>query len=380
MLDPVAVLNIFNENNISFFAGVPDSLLKELNQALLNEVDPDNHLITVNEGTAVSFGIGYHIATNKTPLIYMQNSGLGNAINPLTSLADPEVYSIPMLLLIGWRGEPGIKDEPQHIKQGRITPTLLECLEIPYKILPKELENANSVISNMIQIANNENCPTALLVQKDTFKRYDIQLENTSAQNLLSREEAISLILNNGQEDDIVIGTTGMASREIYEFRKNNNDSTTDFLTVGGMGHASQIALAISKFTKNKNVFCLDGDGALLMHLGGLATNAHEGPNNFHHIVLNNGTHDSVGGQPTLGNKVNFKNIAESVGFHTSFQASSLEEILICLNQMRESKHPSFLEIIIKPGYRTDLGRPSESPSENKLALMRNINPSESLN
>ena len=182
----------------------------------------------------------------------------------------------------------------------------------------------------MIQIANNENCPTALLVQKDTFKRYDIQLENTSAQNLLSREEAISVILNHGQEDDIVIGTTGMASREIYEFRKNNNDSTTDFLTVGGMGHASQIALAISKFTKNKNVFCLDGDGALLMHLGGLATNAHEGPNNFHHIVLNNGTHDSVGGQPTLGNKVNFKNIAESVGFHTSFQASSLEEILIC--------------------------------------------------
>ena len=163
MLDPVAVLNIFNENNISFFAGVPDSLLKELNQALLNEVDPDNHLITVNEGTAVSFGIGYHIATNKTPLIYMQNSGLGNAINPLTSLADPEVYSIPMLLLIGWRGEPGIKDEPQHIKQGRITPTLLECLEIPYKILPKGLDNANSVISNMIQIANNENCPTALL-------------------------------------------------------------------------------------------------------------------------------------------------------------------------------------------------------------------------
>ena len=330
MLDPVAVLNIFNENNISFFAGVPDSLLKELNQAPLNEVDPDNHLITGNEGTAVSCGIGYHIATNKTPLIYMQNSGLGNAINPLTSLADPEVYSIPMLLLIGWRGEPGIKDEPQHIKQGRITPTLLECLEIPYKILPKELDNANSVISNMIQIANNENCPTALLVQKDTFKRYDIQLENTSAQNLLSREEAISLILNNGQEDDIVIGTTGMASREIYEFRKNNNDSTTDFLTVGGMGHASQIALAISKFTKDKNVFCLDGDGALLMHLGGLATNAHEGPNNFHHIVLNNGTHDSVGGQPTLGNKVNFKNIAESVGFHTSFQATSLEEILIC--------------------------------------------------
>ena len=380
MLDPVAVLNIFNENNISFFTGVPDSLLKELNQALLNEVDPDNHLITVNEGTAVSFGIGYHIATNKTPLIYMQNSGLGNAINPLTSLADPEVYSIPMLLLIGWRGEPGIKDEPQHIKQGRITPALLECLEIPYKILPKELDNANSVISHMIQIANDENRPAALLVQRDTFKEYDIHPENTSAQNLLSREEAISLILNHGQEDDIVIGTTGMASREIYEFRKNNNDSTTDFLTVGGMGHASQIALAISKFTKDNNVFCLDGDGALLMHLGGLATNAHEGPNNFHHIVLNNGTHDSVGGQPTLGNKVNFKNIAESVGFHTSFQASNIEEILICLNQMRESKRPSFLEIIIKPGYRTDLGRPSESPSENKLALMKNINPSESLN
>ncbi len=373
MLDALSVLNIFKENEISFFSGVPDSLLKELNQALLYEVNPDNHLITVNEGTAISFGIGYHIATNKTPLIYMQNSGLGNAINPLTSLADPEVYSIPMLLLIGWRGEPGIKDEPQHVKQGRITPTLLECLEIPYKILPKELTDADSVIRNMIQIANDEKRPTALLIQRDTFEKYNTYSDDLSKQNLLSREEAISLILKHGQKNDIVIGTTGMASREIYEFRKNNNDSTTDFLTVGGMGHASQIALAVSKFSKDKNVFCLDGDGALLMHLGGLATNAHEGQSNFHHIVLNNGTHDSVGGQPTLGSKVNFKNIAESVGFHTSFQASNLEEILICLNQMRESNHPSFLEIIIKPGYRPDLGRPIESPSQNKLTLMKKL-------
>ena len=351
MIKVEALIDLLKKNNSNFFTGVPDSLLKSFCGYVADHSSENLHVISANEGGAVGIAIGYYLATGNVPMIYMQNSGLGNAINPLTSLADPEVYSIPMLLLIGWRGEPGIKDEPQHVKQGRITPTLLECLEIPYKILPKELTDADSVIRNMIQIANDEKRPTALLIQRDTFEKYNTYSDDLSEQNLLSREEAISLILKHGQKNDIVIGTTGMASREIYEFRKNNNDSTTDFLTVGGMGHASQIALAVSKFSKDKNVFCLDGDGALLMHLGGLATNAHEGQSNFHHIVLNNGTHDSVGGQPTLGSKVNFKNIAESVGFHTSFQASNLEEILICLNQMRESNHPSFLEIIIKPGF-----------------------------
>lgn len=373
MLNPVSVLNTFLKNEIQYFAGVPDSLLKELNQAFLDKIPPESHLISTNEGSAVSFGIGYYLATKKPPLIYMQNSGLGNAINPLISLADPDVYGIPMILIIGWRGEPGSQDEPQHAKQGRITEDLLNCLEIPFSILPKDGELATPVIQSMIDIAKKESRPTAILVRSNTFEQYNEPRETSPGKALLSREEAISIILRNGQKEDVVIGTTGMASREIYEFRQTNNDNTSDFLTVGGMGHASQIALGISKFTQEKAVFCFDGDGALLMHLGALATNAHEGLGNFHHIVLNNGAHDSVGGQPTLGQKVSFENIAKSVGFKTSLQAHTQEGILDSLKQMRESDHPTFLEIIIKQGYRSDLGRPAESPIDNKLAFMQTL-------
>ena len=374
MLNPLSILDAFTKNDISFFTGVPDSLLKNLNQAFFSKIPSKNHLIATNEGTAISYGIGYHLATNKIPLIYMQNSGLGNAINPLISLADPEVYSVPMVLLVGWRGEPNSKDEPQHIKQGRITENLLKCLEIPFSILPRDIENAEPVIKTMIGMASKESRPVAILVKKDSFEGYESNPLSKTNTKLLKREEAIHEILELIQDDDIVVGTTGMASREIYEFRKKSHPlANLDFLTVGGMGHASQIALGISNFLQRRNVFCLDGDGALLMHLGGLVINAHHGEGNFHHILLNNGAHDSVGGQPTLGNKVNFKNIAKSIGFKTSLRTSTKSGISTALSKMQDANHPSFLEVMIDKGYRNDLIRPTESPIENKLHFVTQL-------
>ena len=373
MINNSSFFSSLNNSDVNFFSGVPDSLLKDICAFITDNTSSENHIISANEGNAISIGIGHHLATNKVPLIYMQNSGLGNAINPLLSLADRDVYSIPMILLIGWRGEPGIADEPQHKKQGKVTLDLLDTMKIPYEVLSSKTssEEADRVIKNMVKLATSSNIPCALLVKKGTFESYKLKL-NKFYERDLSREEAIEIIINELNEDDVVVSTTGVTSRELFEYREKKSQShEKDFLTVGGMGHASQIALGISIFKKNRTVFCIDGDGALIMHMGGLAINAHNAAGNFKHIVMNNSAHDSVGGQPTVGNKIDLTGIAVSLGYSWSKKVSTKNEIINAMKEIRKINGPALLELQVKKGFRADLGRPTVSPIENKKSFMK---------
>ena len=356
------------KNKINFFSGVPDSLLKNICAYISDHANTKNHIIAANEGNALAIGIGYYLATGKLPLIYMQNSGLGNIVNPLLSLSDPEVYSIPILLMIGWRGQPGIKDEPQHKKQGRVTIEMLETMEVPYQILSSD--KTNDQADEIIQTASNEalknNSPYAIVVQKDTFSKYTTK-NDYFANYELFREDAIKTIVKNLDDKDIIISTTGFASRELFEYRvETNKGHNKDFLTVGGMGHANQIALGIAIQKPNRKVFCLDGDGGALMHMGSIAINGNVKCNNFRHIVLNNGAHDSVGGQPTVGLNIDFQNIAKASGYDLVLHAKTNKEIIKSMEILKKFDGKVFFEIKVKKGFRKDLGRPTTTPKKTK--------------
>ena len=372
MVDIEYFFSSLKKSGVDFFTGVPDSLLKDICAYITDNTDADNHIIAANEGNAISLGIGYYLATKKVPLIYLQNSGIGNAINPILSLADPDVYSIPMILLIGWRGEPNVKDEPQHLKQGKVTTDLLDTMKIPYEILSSEMNSheADLVVKKMVKNSIDLNAPCALLVKKATFNSYQLRFEK-KFQRELYREEVIDTIVKEVKADDILVSTTGVASRELFEIReKKFQGHKKDFLTVGGMGHASQIALGISLFKKNRMVFCIDGDGALLMHMGALAINANNAGGNFNHIVINNSAHDSVGGQPTVGDKVDITGLAISSGYLWAKKVTTKEKLIKLINQMRDFKGPALLEVQVKKGFRKDLGRPTISPLDNKYSFM----------
>jgi len=372
MIDVEIFFSSLKNSGVDFFTGVPDSLLKDICAYITDNTDADNHIIAANEGNAISLGTGYHLATKKVPLIYLQNSGLGNAINPILSLADPDVYSIPMILLIGWRGEPNVKDEPQHLKQGKVTTDLLDTMKIPYEILSSEMNSheADLVVKKMVKNSIDLNAPCALLVKKATFNSYQLRFEK-KFQRELYREEVIDTIVKEVKADDILVSTTGVASRELFEIReKKSQGHKKDFLTVGGMGHASQIALGISLFKKNRMVYCIDGDGALLMHMGALAINANNAGGNFNHIVINNSSHDSVGGQPTVGDKIDITGLAISSGYLWAKKVTTKEKLIKLINQMRNFRGPALLEVQVKKGFRKDLGRPTISPLDNKYSFM----------
>jgi phosphonopyruvate decarboxylase len=375
MLNPKLFFDTLSKENINFFSGIPDSLLKNICAYITDNTVAKNHIIAANEGNALALGIGYHLATNQIPLIYMQNSGLGNVVNPLLSLADPDVYSIPLLLMIGWRGEPNVKDEPQHKKQGRVTLELLETMEVPYQVLSPDTndEQAKQIIQKAILYARENNTPYALVVRKGSFDDYKLQTDVQRDFPLL-REDAIKLIVDELDEADIVVSTTGVASRELFEYRKAlGQGHEKDFLTVGGMGHANQIALGIALQKPDRQVFCFDGDGAMLMHMGSLAINASMRCNNFKHIIFNNGSHDSVGGQPTVGYQIDIQAVANAVGYDKVLQASTELEIKSKIRQLRDINGMALLEVKVKKGFRNNLGRPTKSPLENKKALMRFI-------
>ncbi len=371
MINPKYFYNLLKENGIDFFSGVPDSLLKNICAYITDNTIKEKNIIAANEGGAIALGTGYHLATGKIPLIYMQNSGLGNAINPLLSLADKKVYSIPMILMIGWRGEPGTKDEPQHIAQGRDTLELLDAMDIPYEIVPDNIEKANSVVESSLKFIRENNCPLALIIKKNLFEPYLLQNQIQTNYDM-NREDAIKLLVGTLGEDDIVVSTTGKTSRELFEFRREGNlGHDNDFLTVGSMGHASQIALGIALQKPNKQVFCFDGDGAIIMHAGALGIIGDLAPKNFRHVLFNNGCHDSVGGQPTIGFKTDFVKIAEAFNYKYVEKAKTRGELNLILNQFKSVDGPAFLEIYVNKGARKDLGRPTTLPLENKISFMK---------
>ena len=357
-------LDILLNAGLDFFAGVPDSLLKELCSCITTRLNSKQHIIAANEGNALALAAGHYLATGRPGVVYMQNSGLGNFVNPLLSLTDKAVYRIPALLIIGWRGEPGVYDEPQHITQGRLTLPLLKTMGIAHSALEGE-EQVREACEYMMLHGQSY----ALVVRKGSFEPSQ-KLPPREELSTLPREEAIREVLELLGERDIVVSTTGMISREVYENRRTHE---RDFLTVGSMGHASSIALGIALAQPQRRVVCLDGDGAVLMHLGALPVVAAQAVPNLRHIVLNNGAHDSVGGQPTVMGGVDLPAAARALAYKEVFRVDSVDGIRAVWQDFMQVQGTAMLEIRVRRGARKDLGRPKESPQENKQAFMKYV-------
>ncbi|SFI08487.1 phosphonopyruvate decarboxylase [Pseudobutyrivibrio sp. OR37] len=357
-----------------FYVGVPDSQLKGLCNYLISEygVGNDKHIIAANEGNCVGIAAGYYLATGKVPLVYMQNSGEGNAVNPIVSLLNEKVYGIPVIFAIGWRGEPGVKDEPQHAFQGEITLSLLDNMNVSYFIVDENTSvEAISQAMESFEPLLKDGQQVAFVFKKNSLTT-DRKVEYKNNNNLL-REDAIREIVKS-IGDDVIVCTTGKASRELFEIRDQlNQKHESDFLTVGSMGHASSIALGIAVTRKDKRVWCIDGDGAFLMHAGAMFTNAKIKPKNLVHVIINNEAHESVGGMPTAANVEEFSQIALSCGYEKVFQVSKIDDLREKLEIIKNTSGLCCLEIKCKIAARDDLGRPTISPEENMKQFMANL-------
>jgi len=373
MISPKNFYNHLTKKDVEFFTGIPDSLLKDICAYITDNTSNEKHIIAANEGNAIAIASGYHMATNKVPMVYMQNSGIGNTVNPLISLADSAVYQIPILLMIGLRGEPGKKDEPQHVKQGLVTADLLDAMQIPYLIIDQDEEKALEQLDKALATIKETNSSFAIIIKKGTFEKYSIK-NKVESNYTLYREEVIKTILNKLEGKELIVSTTGKTSRELFEARvalKQLHNS--DFLTVGSMGHASQIALGIAISKPKRKIICIDGDGAVLMHMGGMAIIGAQSPKNFLHIVINNGSHESVGGQPTIAFKIDIPAIAKANGYKYAVQVSTSDELENALDKVRENDYPALIEVMVKIGSRDDLGRPTIKPVDNKKDFMKNL-------
>ena len=364
MIDTKAFYDDLLARGMDFFAGVPDSLLSSLCACIKVNSPAEKNITAANEGNAVGMAAGYHIATGRFPVVYMQNSGQGNAVNPLLSLCDEEVYRVPVLLIIGWRGEPGVHDEPQHVKQGKVTLSLLETMGIEYKILE---DDYRPQLDWCLREMQENGKPVALVVRKGAFAKYVIPKAEPKYD--IKREEALENILS-AVGDGFIVSTTGKTSREIFEIRERRGQGhERDFLTVGSMGHTASIALGMA-LGSDKEVYCVDGDGSFLMHMGGMGVAAQNAPRNFHYILINNGAHESVGGQPTIAFDIDVPGVLTSVGFAKVLTARSGEEILNGVAALR-TEPKSALIIYVNQGSREDLGRPTIGPEQNKINMMR---------
>lgn len=365
---------IFTLNDIVYFSGVPDSTFKGWMTFLANNEDKLINRIAANEGAAIAHTVGYYLSTGKIGVVYMQNSGLGNCVNPLTSLADNDVFGIPMILMIGWRGEPGRKDEPQHKKMGKITLPLLNTLEIPYEVI--EENKIEEQLRNTKVEAEKSSMPIALIIQKGMIEDYRVVLKEEERYPM-QREEAIRIIVDTLNEDDVIVSTTGKISRELFGYRKTmNNDLGNDFYTIGSMGHCSAIALEIAKQKPEKRVYIFEGDGSVIMHAGTLATIGNYGSENLIHVVFDNNSYESTGGQPTVSDTIDIARIAKGCGYRDAFICSEKEEIIEKIKNV--GRGPVMLNIKVRKGSRKDLLRPTISPLENKNRLMgRMINRNE---
>lgn len=360
---------------IETITGIPDSILKQFCEYIGNEGKEifRNHIVPENEGAAIGVVIGEYLATGKPACVYMQNSGLGNIVNPITSLAHPEVYGIPMLLLIGWRGEPGQKDEPQHKFMGRITTGLLELLEIDYAIIDNKATQKD--LDDIFERVRESFCchkQFAIVIKKGTFDKRESCADGNKLG--LKREDAIRKIVKWMLKDDLIVSTTGKISRELYEQMdsiKGNHKQA--FLTVGGMGHAKMIAYGIAQRKRKQRIICLDGDGALLMHMGGMAVIGRHPADNLIHICLDNEAHESVGGMLTGAAGLDYDRIAQNSGYPCVYKVSSEQELISVLGKIRNEEHMVFIHIKVTIGSRDDLGRPKELPEENKISFMNAV-------
>lgn len=371
MIQPKDFSDLLSSRGFEFYTGVPDSLLKSFCGFVSMNASPGRHIIAANEGGAVGIAMGYHMATGKVPVVYMQNSGLGNMVNPLLSLADPEVYACPMLLLIGWRGQPGVKDEPQHVKQGRVMLAMLESMEIPFANIGSSFDGASDALQQAEAHFQEKSGPFALLVEKGAFAGYEFEKPDEAFE--MSREDAVNVIIDALPESAAVVATTGMTARELYEARTSGGQPCRDFLTVGGMGHASQIALGIALQQGSRPVACIDGDGAAIMHMGSMGIIGDQLPCNLIHILINNGAHGSVGGQPTVGRNLDFPAIAKSCGYPEATRCDSAVTLKDAIDRAVQGRTLSFIEVVVRQGHRGDLGRPKETPVQNKQNFMTHL-------
>lgn len=356
MLDQKKVFEVLRQYGVSYFTGVPDSYLNGFcNYALAN--CGDRNVITANEGNAVALAAGHYLATQEIPLVYMQNSGEGNAINPLVSLADRDVYAVPMLLLIGWRGQGNTEpDHPQHKLQGEITTSLLDILHIPYTILTDDNSEFEKIVENSVRYCTETRGIYAFVAPKGVMADPD-KPNNVDATYPMSREEAIEVILDHMPEDTIYSATTGRATREMFFLREKRKETKArDFLNVGSMGHASSVALGIALEKPDRHVVALDGDSACMMHMGAMTMVSKLKVPNFMHIVLNNGAHESVGGQPSAGHLVDFTKIAEACGYATIGKAAETKEDLItAIDKLKNCGRVSFIDCRIHKGLNSKL-------------------------
>ena len=363
------------ELGIDFYTGVPDSQLKAMCDKIVEMYGVcDRHIVAANEGAAVGLAAGHYLATGKPALVYMQNSGIGNAVNPICSLLNDKVYAIPALFVIGWRGEPGVKDEPQHIFQGEITLELLRVLGLRTFVLDKETTDEDLVdYFEVVQSEFKKGQQCAFVVKKGALKSdSEVVYENSFE---TSREEIVNVIVDNTNEGDIFVSTTGKLSRELFEAREARKQGHKyDFLTVGSMGHASMIALAIAKTKKDRRVFCLDGDGAVLMHMGNLAVSGANHMDNLVHIMVNNEAHETVGGIPTVSNEIDYLQVAQACGYKKTYLVNTKDELTEVLKTIEQEKGPTFIEAKSNLLSRSDLGRPTTTPIQNKEAFMSYIN------
>lgn len=365
------VEDFVNIINADFYTGVPDSQLKSFCNYLMDVygIDPKHHIIAANEGNCTALAAGYHLATGKIPVVYMQNSGEGNIINPVASLLNDKVYSIPVIFVVGWRGEPGTADEPQHIYQGEVTIKLLEDMNIKVFVVEKETTVMKfSEIMKEFRKVLDEGKDVAFVIRKEALY-YDENIKYKN-DNKMKREEIIQHIVKVSGEDPIV-STTGKVSRELFETRVANGQSHKfDFLTVGSMGHSSSIALGVAFNKPNTKVWCIDGDGAVLMHMGSMAVLGANAPENIIHVVINNEAHETVGGMPTVANKIDLVGIAKACGYPYATCVDSFENLDVELQAAKKRKKLSFIEVKCSIGARENLGRPTTTAIENKRNFM----------
>ena len=368
------VTSLITATGADYFTGVPDSQLRALCDYLIDRygTDPKHHIIAANEGNAVALAAGYHLATGKVPVVYMQNSGEGNIINPVASLLNEKVYGIPCLFIVGWRGEPGVHDEPQHIYQGEVTLKLLEDMDIAHFVISKETRE-DEISAKMAEFREifAAGKQAAFVVRKGALE-FDgkVRYENGCT---MTREDIIRHIVEHTGNDPIV-STTGKASRELFEIREARGEGhEKDFLTVGSMGHASSIAFGIAVQKPDRKIWIIDGDGAALMHMGAMAVIGANAPSNIVHIVLNNGAHESVGGMPTVAESIDIVKIAEGCGYKNVSSAADFNELDAALRSASTSDALTMIEVKCAIGARADLGRPATTAKENKEAFIEHL-------